>query len=49
MPHMLRRGIHHTLDSGSQAPSARDGVCEEPEQYFSGVSPDPLTDSDPRS
>ena len=43
-----REGMALSRNKLSIAFSAQ-SVSEEPEQWFSGVSPDSLTDSDPRS
>jgi len=46
---MRRRGIDHTCITGSQLLFSLKDLSAKPNQWFSGVSPDPLTDSDPRS
>ena len=43
------RQCEHNLKMGSESPAAALGLSGKPEQSFSGVSPDPLIDSDPRS
>jgi len=46
---MRQLGINHALDTPSPSPSSRHGLPARPEQWFSGVTPDPLAGSDPRS
>jgi hypothetical protein len=46
---MGRQAIERDLTMGSEPPSAALGLSGKPQQSFSGVSPDPLIDSDPRS
>jgi hypothetical protein len=46
---MGRQAIERNLTMGSESPSAALGPSGKPEQTFSGVSLDPLIDSDPRS